>query len=182
MTKQSSIDTLDMIENKIEELEDSLVKLRKTKLKVRTTEELKAIDLISDELDQYRILADELKETAKASNDDWRYITVGEHNYVLDRCTTSPEKEWIARIDGEEPPPERFSGIEMLSRISSKRAEIIYLHIYDGLSFRQIGEIHNITKQAVHQHYKNGLLELLEVFPDLDSLVDITTVKAQSDF
>lgn len=103
--------------------------------------------------------------------DDWRYVGVGEDTWRLDRKCESPEDMYIAAIDGEEIPPPRVSGIEMIARLPEKRGHIIFLHIWEGMSFSKIADLYSVSKQAVHQQYQKGIGELRELYPTLDSLL-----------
>lgn len=102
---------------------------------------------------------------------DWRYVPVGRNTWRLNQMQDSPEDEWIARIDNEPEEPERISGVAMLDCLSPTRRDIVYQYIWEGLPFREIGELHNFSKQAAWVHYKNALIILKENYPDLSSLI-----------
>lgn len=103
--------------------------------------------------------------------DDWRYVGVGEDTWRLDRKCESPEDMIIAAIDGEEIPPPRVSGVDMIARLPEKRRHIIFLHIWEGMSFSKIADLYSVSKQAVHQQYQKGIEELKNFYPDLSSLL-----------
>lgn len=163
---------LDHTRDKIDLLENKLLDLCKNYLDTKARQNEEAEALVA-EIDRLRSIA-ALLEDSNHLPDDWRYCPVGDSTWILDRASTNPEDELIADIDDQEILPKRISGIEMLSRISSKRATIIYMHVWEGMSFRAIGEHFGITKQAAHQHYKNGIQELRRQFPNLASLTPST--------
>jgi DNA-directed RNA polymerase specialized sigma24 family protein len=107
--------------------------------------------------------------------DDWRYIGVGEDTWKLNRFSKCTEDNLIAQLDGDDPPPPEISGIEMIANLSEKRKHIIYLHVWEGMSFSAIAELYGISKQAIHQQYKKAIKDLKKVYPNKESLLESNT-------
>ncbi len=100
---------------------------------------------------------------------DWRYIPVNENTWIFDLHThaESPEDTIISHIDGDDEDEEPLnnyysaSGIELLDTLPKKKMrDIIYMHLYEGKTFREIGLHYGFSRQYSHVLYHQGLLIL----------------------
>jgi DNA-directed RNA polymerase specialized sigma subunit len=98
---------------------------------------------------------------------DWRYIPVNENTWIFDLYThaESPEDKIISHIDGDdneddEPLNNYYSksGVELLDLLPKKKMrDIIYMHLYEGKTFREIGEVYGFSRQYSHVLFHQGL-------------------------
>ena len=49
---------------------------------------------------------------------------------------------------------------QVLTELTEESREVIILHLWGGLTFRQVGEILQISAATVHRRYQNALLDL----------------------
>lgn len=98
---------------------------------------------------------------------NWRYKSTAE--WQFDKMDTiSPEDGMIENIDGDEHPEDQFNAYEVLKSLSDMEAKIVELHLYDGLTFREIGERVGYCRQNIHRIYKVALSKLKAVVPYVD--------------
>ena len=103
----------------------------------------------------------------------WRFQNVGDRDWLYDLDAVSPEDEMVAMLDrklhGEEDgeDDDTLAGIDMLNVLPDKKRRIVYMHLWEGMPFKDIGAVFGCSKQAVHQQYKKALAILKETYKDM---------------
>ena len=95
--------------------------------------------------------------------DDWRYVPVGHHMWILDKTDESyneTEDKLIQLLDDhslhiESEDVEQLPLIDYIDQDLIK--DIVYLHVYEDLSFRQIGKVYGFSRQYAHILYHRGI-------------------------
>lgn len=97
----------------------------------------------------------------KLSN--WRYVP--HTDALLDRLTLyNGEDDLIAKLDGDVVVSESTEALhQAIESLPPIEKETIWLHIFEGKSFSQIGNKRNMSKQAVHQTYQKAISKLKEI-------------------
>lgn len=96
--------------------------------------------------------------------DDWRYVRTPA--WLFDKRQEQAdgyscvEDEMIAHLDGVEEKEDLFDGYEILSTLSEKEAKVVEMILYDGLTFREVGEKMGYCKQNIHRLYRQALVKL----------------------
>ncbi len=83
-----------------------------------------------------------------------------------------PEDKIIRRLDEEEETEvQMIPMIEVLDQISPKAKNIIYLRIWEGWTFRELGKLYGCSRQWAYSLYKRSLEEIKDLYPDLSYLI-----------
>lgn len=90
----------------------------------------------------------------------WRYKLSAE--WQLDKVEQdNPEDKWIRSIDGETDDDPKFDAHELIaSSLSTIEARVVQLHLYEGKTFREIGDITGYSRQNAYRIYKVSLDKL----------------------
>lgn len=89
--------------------------------------------------------------------DNWRYQCVGNRDWVWDRSSHSPEDEIISALDGDIEKDPSPSGIDLLEVLTETERTVVFLYLWDGMSFQKIGKVLGYTKQRIHQIYHGAI-------------------------
>ena len=97
----------------------------------------------------------------KLSN--WRYIP--HTDALLDRLSLyNGEDDLIAKLDGEVIEPLSTEALHnAIESLPPVERETVWLHIFEGKSFSQIGRMRKMSKQAVHQTYQKAIQKLKDI-------------------
>lgn len=105
------------------------------------------------------------------TNDKWRYEYVGENTWMLDTLHNyNPEDsiiDAIDAIDGCDTTPERISGVDMMTALDERQYKIVWMYLWKGYTFEQIGDVFGFTKQRAHQIYWEAVEVLSKLYPSL---------------
>ena len=95
---------------------------------------------------------------------NWRYKSTSEWQFdkMQDHET---EGYLIDDIEGTECPEDRFDAYEVLKTLSDVEASIVEAHLFNGITFREIGENMNYSRQNIFRIYKIALQKLKMVVP-----------------
>ena len=101
---------------------------------------------------------------------DWRYQGCGEDMWILDSHVfpgeDAIEDAAIFRIDNPTYEPEEEVAEAALhnaiDQLTDKRQYIIHQHLFEGRTFRTIGEDLKVSKQYVHAEYNRSVIQLRE--------------------
>jgi DNA-directed RNA polymerase specialized sigma subunit len=92
------------------------------------------------------------------SPDFWRYVFIGDANYILDNFHyVNPESRIIETLDNQ---PETVTGPDIhsiLESIPQRYKDILWEYYFDGLTLEKMGSNRSVTKQYMHQELKKGL-------------------------
>lgn len=98
----------------------------------------------------------------------WRYVSTPE--WLFDKKqeldSDNEEDKMIARLDGEVEQEDLFNAYDVLKSLTPKEAKIVELVLYDGLTFREVGEQMGCCKQNVHWLYNRALAKLKKNMPE----------------
>ena len=108
---------------------------------------------------------------------DWRYQGCGEDDWILDSHVfpgqDAIEDAAIFAIDNPNHEPiEEVNDVlihKVIDMLSEKRKYIIHQHIFEGRTFRTIGEDLKVSKQYVHAEYNRTIVQMRELMEELSN-------------
>lgn len=73
-------------------------------------------------------------------------------------------EDWV--IEDEEKTQRKQSVADLLNSLSSRQKEIIYLHYFEGKTYKEIAHVLDIEYQSVLNNLQRGFRKIREVYPE----------------
>ena len=104
------------------------------------------------------------RKGVKLMSGNWRYKSTSD--WQFDKMQGSESEDvLIDDIEGIEAPGPDFDAYEVLKSLSDIEAKIVEAHLFNGITFREIGEDMNYSRQNIFRIYKVALGKLKAVIP-----------------
>lgn len=127
-----------------------------------------ALSLLGNREDAEDVLQDTMVEVVKSvsnyqtgSPKAW-VLSIARNRamYTLRKRRPTADEEEPSSLD---PEFEKIELLDLLNSLSEAEKQTVFLHIYCGLSHKEIGDILNISPAAAHKKYRRALLKLKDL-------------------